>query len=200
MRFLSGPEPGRAPMRAPRGISCTGIEIAFDNIRRADHNAFQIPFVWSGGGSGISNRNVQPLTPHHPSTAPPPFKTPRWHHQRGVLLQGMLGARRPVRAQTLRAGPALLGVWVGTEVEDEPLHVQARALPRKAQPYFAPPPHPSPNGASTTPATATIAASPERKRSFSEIRLRRPPGCPRADDTGSRDRASRRTSLRLLDR
>ena len=26
-------------------------------------------FLWSGGGFGISDRNVQPLTPHHPSTA-----------------------------------------------------------------------------------------------------------------------------------
>ena len=32
--------------------------------------------LWSGGGCDISNRNVQPLTPHHLSTALPPDERP----------------------------------------------------------------------------------------------------------------------------
>jgi len=32
--------------------------------------------LWRGGGSGISDRNVQPLTPHHPSTALLPGNAP----------------------------------------------------------------------------------------------------------------------------
>src|SRR4030095_7909169 len=44
----------------------------------------------------------------------------------------MLGARRPVRAQTLGSGAALLRVGVGAGHQREPFEVQARTLPDRA--------------------------------------------------------------------
>jgi hypothetical protein len=74
---------------------CTIREIAFDEFLSRAHNPPHGSLsqrgprpnappevdprrsqLWRGGGSGISDRNVQPLTPHHPSTALLPGNAP----------------------------------------------------------------------------------------------------------------------------
>ena len=57
---------------------------------------------WRGGGSGISDRNVQPLTPHHPSTALLPGNAPLTHSVSGAFTFGSVADCRSCEARDRR--------------------------------------------------------------------------------------------------
>ena len=105
-----------SPRRTSRRIYPQKEEIAFDVRPRADHNAV---VGRAGRGPGqpsprtftqvmerrwiwhISDRNVQPLTPHHPSTALPPVKRPPPNTAGGASHFGLAPAARALAEQRL---------------------------------------------------------------------------------------------------
>ena len=97
-RFHTHKELDSGPLYGPRRRNEPRIEIAFDKRRTADDNAFQIPFVWSGGGSGISHEmsNLSPPIIHPPPL--PPLKRPAEQSAgRSLFARGVICVRWTVR-------------------------------------------------------------------------------------------------------
>jgi len=127
----------RRPFGSALQRDCTIREIAFDEFRSRAHNPPHGSLsqrgprpnappeddprrsqLWRGGGSGISDRNVQPLTPHHPSTALLPGNAPLTNSVSGAFCFEGVGSDARREEQSMRCSREAACRRSSTVVED----------------------------------------------------------------------------------